>query len=245
MDEPLPPVLQALWGIERGARRGPRPQLTVTGVARAGIELADAEGLAAVSMARVAKQLGVTPMALYRYVASKDELVLAMVDEAYGPCPVPAEPADDWRAALAAWCRAMRRGLLRHPWVLQIPVTEPPLTPYALGWMEAGLAALARTPLTQQQRLDTILLGDVYTRGQTLLGLQVQSADSPEAALRYVLHLRALVSPESHPHVWAAQASGALEDEPQEVDFAEASYEFGLGRILDGVAELIGATGAD
>ncbi|HMO11233.1 MAG TPA: helix-turn-helix domain-containing protein, partial [Actinotalea sp.] len=75
----LPPGFGAMWRAPEQGRRGPRPGLTVPQIVQAAIRLADAEGLAAVSMARVAEELGVTTMALYRYVGGEDQLVAAMI----------------------------------------------------------------------------------------------------------------------------------------------------------------------
>src|SRR5580658_3820692 len=75
---PLPPGLDLLWGRRERGRRGPKPGLSVDGIVDAAVRIADAEGLEAVSMARVAKELGFTTMSLYRYVASKDELLQLM-----------------------------------------------------------------------------------------------------------------------------------------------------------------------
>ena len=85
--QPLPASVQLLWGLREPPRRGPKPSFTLGEVVAAAIDVADGEGLAAVSMARVAHQLGSSTMALYRYVASKDELLLLMSDAAVGPPP--------------------------------------------------------------------------------------------------------------------------------------------------------------
>jgi hypothetical protein len=83
----LPPVVARMWGREPTTRRGPRPRLDLATITAAAIEIADTEGLAAVSMSSVAAQVGVAPMALYRYVGSKDELLTVMADSALPPPP--------------------------------------------------------------------------------------------------------------------------------------------------------------
>ncbi len=75
---PLPPGLDLLWGRREPGKRGPRPGLSADAIVTAAMQVADAEGLEAITMARVAAKLGFTPMALYRYVASKDELLQLM-----------------------------------------------------------------------------------------------------------------------------------------------------------------------
>ena len=76
----LPAVVQRLWGAAAPRRRGPRPALSVAQIVQAALDLADAEGLAAVSMARIADAVGYTPMALYRHVSGKEELLVLMAD---------------------------------------------------------------------------------------------------------------------------------------------------------------------
>jgi AcrR family transcriptional regulator len=78
----LPADVALMWGLRDVTKRGPKPSLSVEDIVRAAIEIADAEGLAAVSMARVAERLGNSTMALYRHVKSKDELLILMSDAA-------------------------------------------------------------------------------------------------------------------------------------------------------------------
>ena len=83
----LPPAVEQLWGL-RGpgrARGGPKPALSLERIVAAAVELADAGGLAALSMSRLAEKLGFTTMSLYRYVASKDDLLVLVLDAALGP----------------------------------------------------------------------------------------------------------------------------------------------------------------
>src|SRR5262245_28136074 len=102
----LPDQVTLLWGLREAPRRGPKSTLTVQDITRAAIEVADADGLAAVSMARVAAHLGNSTMALYRHVRSKDELLLLMWDAAMEDPPEFTEDGD-WRDKLAEWARAI------------------------------------------------------------------------------------------------------------------------------------------
>ena len=83
----IPRSLKVLWGAEAGARRGPRPALSLDRIVATAIAVADRDGLAALSMARLAQELGSAPMSLYRHVANKDELLVFMQDAAPGPPP--------------------------------------------------------------------------------------------------------------------------------------------------------------
>lgn len=234
----IPAYLSLLWhgDPDGGLRPGPKPGVDLHQVASAGIRLADAGGLTAVSMRAVAAELGYTPMALYRYVASKDELIAVMVDEAYGRPPAELREAHgSWRPRLSTWARANREVIQRHRWILEVTVTEPPLTPHQIDWMEHGLAALAATGLDPQAMLSCMLLVDVYVRGQAQL-VQDSMRDSEERAadLRYATRLAALADPLQFPHITAALNVGTLVAGTDE-------FEFGLGAVLDGIAARIKA----
>ncbi|MFD2350304.1 TetR family transcriptional regulator [Nonomuraea ferruginea] len=107
-------------------RRGPRPsgqpdgELSRDRVVRAAIELADAEGLDALSMRGVAARLGVATMTIYRYVAGKEELVLLMADAAFGELGYPGEPRAGWRAQVERAARTLWAVHRRHPWLAQL-----------------------------------------------------------------------------------------------------------------------------
>jgi len=238
MDEQveLPRVLQQLWGIEGPARPGPKPAFQLADIGRAAIKLADAGGLSAVSMSKVAAELGVTTMALYRYVEAKDDLYVVMLDEAFG---VPPEVSDTagWRERITSWAEAFQVALRRHPWILQVPVTEPPLSPNQLVWMEQGLRAFEGTPLTPTDRMSAMLLVNIYVRGTTGLSANLLSMPSDEAAAaseRYTRRLRMLADPDRFPTITAGL------DEPQDyIDNDPSEFYFGLTTVLDGVQALI------
>ncbi len=237
-DDELPRVLRLLWGQEEPGRRGPKPRHNIGDIAAAAVRIADAEGLAGVSMSAVAADLGLTTMALYRYVDSKSDLYVAMVDAAYGPPPT-RRAGGGWRAQLEAWASANRGALQRHPWIVQIPISEPPLAPNPLRWMERGLRAFEGTPLTEQQQLSSLLLAEVYVRGQVLLSTQIGAAmaegglSNREADERYARRLARLISEDDFPSVHSALLSGSLQDGGE--DFADEEFFFGLNTVLDGI----------
>lgn len=227
-DPDLPEYLTLLWNGEVD-RPGPKRGVNLREVAAAGIRLADANGLAGMSMRAVAAELGFTPMALYRYVSKKDELVAIMVDEAFGAPPAPTD--GDWRERVADWARRNRDVLLEHRWVLQVSFESPPLTPHQIAWMEAGLDALAELDLEPQAALSSMLLVDVYVRGQTQL-MREPTPGSEAADALYAARLGALIDPDRLPRVAASLSSGALSDDDGMVD----EFEFGLQTVLDGIA---------
>ncbi len=234
----VPRYLRVLWHGEDSSRPGPRRGVDLHTIAAAGVRIADAEGLAAVSMRRLAAELGFTTMALYRYVASKDELLMLVTDSAYGRPRALTDSSTPWRERLAAWGNANREVIVAHPWILQLNVTEPPLTPNQVGWMEVGLESMSGTPLTEQEKLSSMLLVDVYVRGQLRLslGMNPGGEDLPEAALLYGRRLASLIDAVAFPRISAAILSGALDDE---TDMSTDEFEFGLNTVLDGVATLV------
>lgn len=221
-----------LWGEQGQPSRGPKPSLSAGRIAETAIRTADDEGLDAVSLARVAKKLDVTTMALYRYVPGKAELVDLMVDLAIGP-PVPvAGIAGGWRPQLTEWARQCAAVYRRHPWILTATgMRRQIMGPNQLGWLDTALAALAGTGLSPVQRHDTFLLLVGHIRNITQ-----QTAERNEAANEEWADLTTEVL-ERHadrfPALTSAVAEGAFT--PQDGD----PLDFGLERILDGVAALL------
>src|SRR5580698_2818753 len=119
---PLPPGLDLLWGRREPGSRGPRRGLAVDDIVGAAVRVADAEGLEAVSMARVAKELGRTPMSLYRYVTSKDELLQLMWNASAEGAENLVLDGDGWRDRLRQWALIQREMMDRHPWITQMPM---------------------------------------------------------------------------------------------------------------------------
>jgi AcrR family transcriptional regulator len=237
----LPASLETAWGLGRGQRRGPRPALTLERIVAAAVGLADAEGLGSVSMSRVAQELGVSTMALYRHLAAKDELVELMVDAALGD---PGEThSADWRTGLAQWAFVLRDRLHEHPWALQVPLSGPPRTPNQLAFLEQGLRALGGTGLAEHEKASIVLLVSGYARSAAATTLDVEArflaaAPTPdEAMFGYAQLLRRLVDPERFPALTALLAAGVFDvaDDPGD------EFVFGLERVLDGVAALIDA----
>ena len=234
-DTEVPRVLRLLWELDEAPRPGPKPGLNIRAIAAAAVKLADADGIGAVSMAKVAAELGFTTMSLYRYVESKDDLYVVMLDEAYGRPDLGDLTGLDWRERLTVWATAIRDLLLSRPWVLAVPVKEPPLAPNQMGWMEVGLQALADSGLSEQEKLSAILLVDVYVRGITQLSAHITDPQlsAEEADRIYGARLATLIDADRLPGIAAAFGSGSLTDGS---DFAIDEFAFGLETVLDGIA---------
>jgi AcrR family transcriptional regulator len=243
----IPRSLALLWRRKEPRRRGPRKALSRERIVAAAIEVADAEGLAALSMARLAERLGCAPMSLYRHVASKEELQVFMMDTAPGSPPVfEAARAAPWRRGLERWARALQAVYYRHPWILQITTGRPPLEPGQLAWLDAGLACLIGTRLHPGQKMSVILLLLNYVRGEAQITtglLQAHRRTPREERDRqawYGRMLARLVDVERFPALGELIAAGVFDPGPIGGNAgADPSFEFGLARILDGVEPLV------
>jgi AcrR family transcriptional regulator len=235
----LPPSLELLWGLREAGSRGPRRGLTLERIVDAGIRVAQTEGVAALSMARIAKELGVGTMSLYRYVASKDELLATMVDTGLG-APPPPSPGEDWRAGLMRWGVGVRTAYQGNPWALRVPISGPPLGPNNVAWLDNALAALADTPLTEQEKLSCVLLVSGFVRNDVTLALDFAEASGEEPQMPgYGQLLAKLINAEEMPSLHRAITSGSLDDP----DDPDAEFTFGMARILDGIEALMEGKG--
>jgi AcrR family transcriptional regulator len=234
----LPKNLAILYAGRDPQRRGPRPALTLDGVVAVAVEIADTEGLAGVSMAKVAERLGFTTMSLYRYVKSKDDLLLLMADTANRE-KTPVAVPESWRDGLTAWAKGVFQIYRQHPWLLQVPMSGPPAGPSQLLWLEAGLQNLAALDVPEGLKLQIVQLLHGYARGEAQLNSDL-STPSPEAGtpVEYGRILRAVTDPATHPAVTRLVASGIFDgpiDYDEDIDFG-----FGLSTILDGVERQVG-----
>jgi len=224
--------IELLWGLRTPPSRGPKPALTVERIAQAAIEIADADGVAAVSMQRVASRLGFTKMALYRYVADKAELLAIMIETAAGEPPDLGSIPGGWRPKLEAWARRLRARWQRHPWLPAVTVGNRVMGPKEVGWTECAVGALAGTGLDGPERMDAVFLLSGHIRNTlsaTMAGTQPWTA---ERALSPAVSELLRAHGDRFPALIAAagDAGGASRDN---------GWRFGLDRILDGLQLLI------
>ncbi|MGA5818898.1 TetR/AcrR family transcriptional regulator [Kitasatospora sp. NPDC094028] len=238
-------TLALLWGTPTtpAGRRGPRQAHSPAEIATAAVELADAEGVEAVTMRRVAQALGLSPMALYTYVPGKAELLDLMLDTVYARMPR-STPADDgWRAratAVADDNLALHRA---HPWMAAVPTSRPPLGPGLMAKYEYELRALDGTGLDDVE-LDaalTHLLGFVQTCARMAADERAARQDSAMSDEQWWAGnaelLARVFDPERYPT--AARVGAAAGAAHGGAYSPSHAYEFGLGRVLDGLAALI------
>lgn len=235
----LPPGLDLLWGRREVGRRGPKPGLNVEAIVAAAIDIANAEGLAAVSMARVAKAVGFTTMSLYRYVTNKDELLQLMWNaSADGVLEFELE-GESWRSRLHGWAMAQREAIARNVWIVQMPMATPPLAPNSLTWMERGLEALDDTGLSDGDKMRVLGLIASHALIDARMAFDAQQAMGAGAKpVDYTAILRDVVEEERFPRLHRMAWSGEA-DEPEPGGDPFAEYRFDLEVMLDGIEALI------
>lgn len=239
--------LELLWSPPARGRPGPRPGLCLPRIVAVAVEVADAEGIEAVSMRRVAAELGVGTMSLYRHVPGKRELLDLMLEAVTAPPADPAIGEGDWRAVLKAMARQGFQRYLDHPWLLQVNWSRPVLGPSALASLNQVMTGLRDLPLSDQEKVIVVSAVESLVNGVARNHLNAQTAAEQTGV--------------SDEEFWAAQlpclqrAIGSGEF-PALAAMSEHSFgagwertlEFALDRLLDGIAALVErrtAAGAD
>lgn len=235
-------TLRLLWRDPAAVpRHGPRQGLTVDRVVAAATALADAEGLDAVTMRRVAASLGVVPMTLYTYVPAKAELLDLMLDSAYTAMPRADTAGQPWRQRLAAVAAENRALFEAHPWAAAVSALRPPLGPGLLAKYEHELSALDGLGLDDVEMDDALthLLTFVqaWARAAADAGDNRRVQDDEQWWAAHAPLLAELIDPDAYP--LAARVGTAAGTAHGTAYDPEHAYRFGLQTILDGLAALI------
>lgn len=226
----------------RQARSLSRPEIV-----RAAVAVADAEGAQAVSMRRIARQLGAGTMSLYWHISSKEELLARMLDAVQGEMGAP-EPSGDWRADLHAVCRNTRSGLYRHRWVMDFIMRVPPFGPHQLRNAERNLAVLDGLGLDKATAMNVLMTVVTYVmgavlrefqemRGQDDLRRQAAELGDTEFENVRVGYMDWLRDTGRYPRMVQMIDEGVDPDAPETRD---ERFEFGLECMLDGIAVRLG-----
>ena len=237
----LPGSVAAAWGVRERPHKGPKPALSLARIVGAAVRLADAEGLDAVSMGRVAAELGAAPMSLYRHLSAKEELLELMTDAAWGDPPATPTAGEEWRTGLARWAWAMHANARRHSWVVRIALNSLPIMPHQVAWFENALACMADTGLTEARKGSVILLLAGYVRNTVATEADIGAAvmasglDTSAWMASYSDMLRRLADPQRFPALRKFVEAGVFDV----ADGPDDEFIFGLDRILDGIATLI------
>jgi DNA-binding transcriptional regulator YhcF (GntR family) len=234
-------VVAAAPPVEPAATR-PRnaaPDIDRERVVRAAIGIADAEGGAALSMRRVATELGVATMSLYRHVPSKDELVAQMVETVFGDHPFEGPPPADWRMTLETAARRLWAIFRRHPWsAAAMSLTRPQVTPDVVAYAEWVMTALHAAGLDGNRIFQVHLTLFSHVRGLAM-SLEPEAVAQQETGLTYDefidsqdAALMALVASGRYPTFFAVAGAADFDLDLDEL------FEFGLRHLLDGLAGL-------
>ncbi|PRX44981.1 TetR family transcriptional regulator [Prauserella shujinwangii] len=232
-------AMRLLWRAGGAARRGPKPALTVEQIVAAAIELADRDGLAALSMRRVAERLGVGTMSLYTYVPGKAELVALMLDAVDAEASLPHTVAGGWREKTESWAREDWALYHRHDWMLHVS-TRYPLGPNTIRRFDSALRSLAGTGLPEKEILAATDTVDNYIRGMARRSIESRRLELRTGTSErdwWAEHEPLLdehVDPDDFPAVRRVWAAGGFHSG---VD----SFDFGLGLLLDGIEARIRA----
>ncbi|WP_297549772.1 TetR/AcrR family transcriptional regulator [Amycolatopsis sp.] len=235
--------IELLWGVHERPRRGPKPKLTIDMIVSAAIRLADAEGLPALSMRRVADHLGVAAMSLYTYVPSKAELIDLMMDTVHGELGRPGQDADGWRPKLEAIAHANWRLYHRHAWMLQVTTNRPPLGPHTMIKYEHELGAVDGAGLTDLEMDAVISLLAGYVQGAArnavdAAQLEQRTGMTDEQWWTASAPVLEKIVDASHFPLSGRVGTAAGEEYGSAFDAAR-NFEFGLPLVLDGVERLI------
>lgn len=215
-----------------------RPPLSRERVLDAAVGVADAGGIASLTIRSLAQALGVKPMSVYHYVANKDEILDGIVDLVYGEMVVPS-PEGDWRTEMVRRCSSAREVLARHPWAIPLLQSRTAPGPATLRHLDAFIACLRGAGFSIEMTAHALALIDSYVFGFALseAALPIHGPDSvPEVAEAIMQRF----STGAYPHLLEFSTEHVVKPG---YDFGE-EFKFGLGVVLDALAERLGQVGS-
>jgi AcrR family transcriptional regulator len=237
--------IDTVWTRDEEQAAAPQP-LSREAIVAAAIEIADADGLEAVSIRRLATKLDARPMSLYSHIGRKGDLIDLMVDEVMAGAVIPGgPPTDDWREALRQIAQRTRESTRAHPWMIAAAFHRPFLGPNALRHIDQSLAAVSSLPLSPERKRAVLLAIDTYTLG--FVRWEVMSPKAGKSGTPCAgRHDRGLSSAEIDTYIRAQAASGDYPHLAEFVGGQEMSlgvkaekFEVGLEWLLTGIeAEL-------
>jgi AcrR family transcriptional regulator len=226
------PSPDTVW---RREKRQPRRQAAgIEQIVMAATAVADAEGLEALTMRRISKELRSSTASLYRYVAGRDELLDLMIDATLAEIELPA-PSGRWQADLTALAGHLRAVMLRHPWLCTELTGRPTIGPNSLRYTDALLAAadsLTSDATTAGAMVDTVLAYTLGAAARELAELQAQrrtGLTETEWRATVAPYIREVVASERYPH-FNRRVIDADDPAP------EQRFAFGLDCVLEGLA---------
>jgi AcrR family transcriptional regulator len=223
----------SIWLRPERSARGPAPEHSRAEITAAAVALADAAGVGAVTMRSVAAAIGTGPASLYRYVATRSELLELMADQARGELTYAGTSSAEPAVRLLALAREGRALYLRHPWLLDIPAAPIP-GPNAIAFIEHALAALMDVDLSGPAKLETIGLfsGAVRLLAQTEIEQRQAGQNAAQWQSELAAYLAQIAAAGQHPHL-AAILTGPPSTAPARQP--DDLFERAMARILDGL----------
>lgn len=236
------PAAVSLW--ERLDRPAPAPRATLTPqkIAAAAVRIADTDGIDAVTMRRLATELSVAPMAAYRYVSGKADVLDLMTDAVYADLTLP-DDVENWRDVMRANALRSREIVLRHPWLIQIssPQSLRALTPHRMAMAERGLASLDGLGLDVDAMMAVLGTVNSYVHGavsaecaHSSLMREQGAGSNDDLRLALAPQMRYLIGTGRYPTYHRYLLEATRKDDPQ------WRFETGLDSVLDGIAARLG-----
>ena len=232
--------LDLLWGRTARPSRGPKAGMSIEQIVDAAIAIADAEGLEALSMRKVAAALGYTPMSLYRYVPAKADLIDLMLEAVMAKAlPLDGLPGT-WRDKLRASAQGDWDLYHKHAWMLQVSWVRPPLGPKTLAAVNMILAVTLEAGFTHRECAQVLFTIDHFVRGAARMSIDSQLAEQRTGVsdqqwwAERETFMMEVIGAGQYPSFADAIVHGAY-DAPH----PSQSFAFGLERILDGIAMLL------
>jgi AcrR family transcriptional regulator len=230
-----PPKSGLIWERLQQAPRSAQPALSRQQIVRAAIGIADREGAQAVTMRRIATELGSAAMSLYRHVFSKDDLLDLMLDQVFGEIALPERASGDWRVDLRALACETREVFKRHSWLAALTTSRPTLGPNYLRWFDRSLAVVDALGLDIATAAQVV--GALYAYVGGVVSYELAEAENTRRTGLSEDDKRAYATP----YVQQITASGRYPyfarffSEGVSLD-PEQGFGFGLDCLLDGMA---------
>lgn len=234
--------VELLWDLKEPSRKGPKPSLTVEQIAEAGIDIADQEGLDALSMQRLADELEVGTMTLYTYIPDKNALLEVMLNLAYTDA-LPHSSNAGWRQHLEEGALGAMEAYQKHPWALRVFVAGPPTGPSQIRFLEDALQAMSETGLDDWEKLDVVMAITSYVRGAAHISVGIieyvsrSGLSAEQMSVEYAKAYTRVLDPMKFP-ISAPLLTGSP-DNPPPPDSYDYGFRYGLDRLLDGIERRI------
>jgi AcrR family transcriptional regulator len=235
--------LAILWRTKEPTSRNGRSELSVDRIARAAIEIADTEGIGALTMRRVSDVLGVGTMSTYTYVPGKAELLDVMIDTVFAEVARPEDDSSGWRARVELVARENWALYQRHPWLLQVESSRPVLGPNLMAKYDYELRAVADAKLSdvEMDAVLTLVLGHVKSAARAVADAAELERESGLTDRQWWQTcgpwLERFMTSGSYPT--AARVGAAAGEAYGGAYDPEYAFEFGLARVLDGIGVLV------